>query len=102
MKGKWIYFTVASLMGMLASFINVFICMTLLFLLIFLYKKKNFSKRQLLAVSVFFTIFFLRSEMIERENFSRLVQGETNFIVYLQENLKVDGDTFTGTAKELK
>lgn len=102
MKGKWIYFTVASLMGILASFFNVYFCMTLLFLLIFLYKKKNFSKRQLLAVSIFFLIFFVRSEMTERANFSRIVQDETNFLVYLQENLKVDGDSFSGTAIEMK
>ncbi|WNS74364.1 DNA internalization-related competence protein ComEC/Rec2 [Bacillus sp. DTU_2020_1000418_1_SI_GHA_SEK_038] len=103
MKGKWIYFTVASLLGILTSFINGSIFITLFFLLIFLYKIKKFSKRQLAAIGFIFIIFFVRSENLERRtNFSRLSLDETNFVVYLQENLKVDGDSFTAAAKELR
>ncbi|KAB2338620.1 DNA internalization-related competence protein ComEC/Rec2 [Cytobacillus depressus] len=101
MKGKWIYFTVASLMGILTSLLNGMIFLALIFLILFLYKKKNFTKRQLVTISMIFIVFFIRTELKEKSNHSDIPYNKTNFFISLQENIKVDGDKFTATAKEI-
>ncbi|QED48704.1 DNA internalization-related competence protein ComEC/Rec2 [Cytobacillus dafuensis] len=102
MKGRWIYFTFVSLIGILAAFVNVLIFVIFFILIIlFLYKKKGFSQRMLILISFIFFVFFIRSEMVEKGNKTRLPPQETNFIVRFEENLKVDGDRFSATVKEL-
>ncbi|MBS4191366.1 DNA internalization-related competence protein ComEC/Rec2 [Bacillus sp. FJAT-49705] len=102
MKGRWIYFTFISLIGILAAFVNVLIFVIVFILIIlFLYKKKGFSQRMIILISFIFFVFFIRSEMVEKGNKTRLPPQETNFIVRFEENLKVDGDRFSATVKEL-
>ncbi|MBY0123857.1 DNA internalization-related competence protein ComEC/Rec2 [Bacillus sp. S/N-304-OC-R1] len=102
MKGKWIYFAVASLLGILTSFVHFTFLLGQMLLTYFLAARKGYSLRQLAAISLIFIMFFVRSEFAERANYSRIQENETNFSVYLQENLKVDGDTFSARAKEIK
>lgn len=102
MKGKWIYFSFAALLGMLAAFSKQYVYFSVfIFGFIFLYYKKGFSKKQLLFICCMYTIFFVRSEMVERTNVTKLSGNEKNFYLLLQDDLKVDGNMFSAIGQEM-
>lgn len=102
MKGRWIYFTFAALIGILAAFINIFIFTAVFILLsIFLSKWKSFSPKQLLFIGLVFFVFLARSEAVEKANKTHIQANESNFYILFQEDIKIDGDLFTAIGKEL-
>ena len=102
MKGKWVYFTMATLLGIITSFVSGLFLLAQILLMIGIYRQKKLSRKHLLAAGIMFIIFFLRSELAESMNNTSLSENETAFLVTLEGNLKVDGDKFSAEGKELK
>lgn len=102
MKGKWIYVSFAALTGMLAAF-NYFVVFIIVFvtIILFLYKRKGFSNKELFIIGAIFIIFFTRSEWAEKTNNTKLTGDEKNFIINVQDDLKIDGDRFSAIGKDI-
>ncbi|MFE8696755.1 DNA internalization-related competence protein ComEC/Rec2 [Cytobacillus sp. FJAT-53684] len=102
MQGRWIYFTVAALLGILAIFVHLFFFSALFILLFtFLYKMKAFPSKQLFILCLIFILFLARSEIAEKANKTKFLAEETNFYVQIQEDVKIDGELFSAKGKEL-
>lgn len=103
MNGKYFYFAIASLLGVLAALFSQlpFLLLTIIFLYI-LYKYKKYSKLHLAIVFLLFITFFLTSQHAVTNNKTSLSDSTTNFTVEFTENPKVDGDLLQVTARDLK
>ncbi|MDR7078021.1 competence protein ComEC [Neobacillus niacini] len=103
MNGKYFYFAIASLLGVLAALFSQlpFLLLTIIFLYI-LYKYKKYSKLHLAIVFFLFITFFLTSQYAVTNNKTSLSDSATNFTVEFTENPKVDGDLLQVTASDLK
>ncbi|MFJ5758086.1 DNA internalization-related competence protein ComEC/Rec2 [Neobacillus sp. NPDC093182] len=103
MNGKYFYFAIASLLGVLTSLFSflLFLLLTIIYFFL-LYKYKRYSSSQLLFVICLFTIFFLTSEHTEANNKSKLSDSLTAFHLQYTENTKVDGDLLQVTALDTK
>lgn len=101
-KGSWIYFTITALAGILAAFVHfVVFIIVFFFLLLFLYKIKGFSIKNLFISSLIFFLFLLRSELVEKANRTNFAADETNFYILFQKDLKVDGDRMSAVGKDI-
>jgi competence protein ComEC len=101
-KGKWIYYTAAALVGILAAFVHLVIFIALFFyLLLFLNKLKAFSKKHLFIVCSIFLLFLVRGELVEKANRTKFAAEEAKFHLLFQEDIKIDGDRFSAAGKEL-
>lgn len=103
MNGKYFYFAIASLLGVLTSLFSflLFLLLTIIYFFL-LYKYKRYSSSQLLFVTCLFTIFFLTSEYTEANNKSKLSDSQSAFHLQYTENTKVDGDLLQVTALDTK
>lgn len=99
MNGKYFYFAIASLLGVLSSLFSflLFLLLTIIYFFL-LYTYKRYSGSQLLFVICLFTIFFLTSEHTKANNKSKLSDSLTSFDLQYTENTKVDGDLLQVTA----
>lgn len=103
MNGKYFYFAIASLLGVLTSLFSflLFLLLTIIYLFL-LYKYKRYSNYQLLFVICLFTMFFLTSEHTAANNKSKLSDSLSTFHLQYTENTKVDGDLLQVTALDSK
>ncbi|MBP2241694.1 competence protein ComEC [Cytobacillus eiseniae] len=102
MKGKWIYFTFAGLIGILAAFNFLLVFLFFFgFYLLFLAKGKGFSKKFLTISSCVFLLFFLRTELLEKGNQTKLSEQDTQFYIEISDEIKVDGNRFSAMGREL-
>lgn len=103
MKGKWFYFALAGLLGIISALENfplyffVFSCCLLWMLLL-----KKWPSKHLAAVAIIFVLFFLRGEIAGKFNRSEYSGKETVFTVELKEQIKTDGNSFSAFVKDLK
>ncbi|WHX99381.1 DNA internalization-related competence protein ComEC/Rec2 [Neobacillus sp. DY30] len=103
MNGKYFYFAIAALLGVLTALISFlpFLLITITYLIL-LYKKKRYSTRQLIFVICLIIIFFVTSEHTESNNTSKLADSLSTFQLQYTENTKVYGDVLQVTATEQK
>src|SRR4051812_29198103 len=103
MNGKYFYFAIAALLGVLTSlyFFLPFLILTVIYLYL-LSKYKKYSKLQLTIVICLFITFFLTSQHAVTNNKTSLSDSLTTFYVEYTENTKVDGDLLQVTARDLK
>lgn len=102
MRGKWIYVAFIALTGMLAAF-NHIVVFLLLFAttLVFFYKRKKFSSKELYFIGFIFLVFYMRSEWVEQTTKTKLLGDEKSFYMYVQDDLKIDGDMLSASGKDL-
>ncbi|MFB3165864.1 DNA internalization-related competence protein ComEC/Rec2 [Neobacillus sp. 179-C4.2 HS] len=103
MNGKYFYFAIAALFGVLTSLFSFLPFLLLTFIYLFLlYRFKRYNRYQLLLVGCLFIIFFLNSEHSSAENNSKLSDSTSTFYLQYIENTKVDGDLLQVTALDRK
>ncbi len=102
MNGKYFYFAIAALLGVLTSiyFFVPFFLLTIIYLSL-LYKYKKYTKLQLVIVFCLFIIFFFTSQHAVINNKTILSDSDKNFYVEFTENTKVDGDLLQVTGLEI-
>ncbi|MDE3839679.1 DNA internalization-related competence protein ComEC/Rec2 [Bacillus methanolicus] len=103
MNGKVIYFVIASMLGVLCALENksLFILLFAVYVL-FLIKGKSYSKSKISLIFAVFFMFFLSakgSSMYMKTTFSG---DETNFQLYFNNELNVDGDLMKTYAADQK
>ncbi|MEC1522905.1 DNA internalization-related competence protein ComEC/Rec2 [Neobacillus niacini] len=103
MNGKYFYFAIAALLGVLTSLFSMllFLLLTLIYLIL-LNKYKRYTTPQLTFVLCLFFIFYLTGEHTAANNNSKLSDSLSIFHVQYAENTKVDGDMLQVTALEKK
>lgn len=103
MNGKYFYFAIAALLGVITSQFSFlpFFLLTCIYLYL-LYRFKKYNRSQLLFVICLFIIFFLTSEHSSAKNKSKLTDSLSTFYLQFTENTKVDGDLFQVTAIDRK
>jgi competence protein ComEC len=103
MNGKYFYFAVAAVFGVLTS---MFYCIPFLLLTIIylglLYKYKKFTKPQIIIVITIFSAFFLSGFYAVTHNKSILPESMTTFYLEYTENAKINGDLLQVTARDVK
>ncbi|MDQ1001440.1 competence protein ComEC [Neobacillus niacini] len=101
MNGKYFYFAIVALLGVLTSLFSFlpFLLLTVIYLFL-LHRFKMYNSYQLLFVICLFIIFFLTSEHSSADNKSKLSDSLSTFYLQYTENTKVDGDLFQVTALE--
>ncbi|AIE60810.1 DNA internalization-related competence protein ComEC/Rec2 [Bacillus methanolicus] len=102
MNGKVIYFAIASTIGVLSALDNkLFFSMFAVYVL-FLLIRKSFSKYKMTAIFAVFFIFFLSAKgsfLYKKTDFSG---DETNFLIYFNKELHVDGELMKTYAADQK
>ncbi|WP_040207915.1 DNA internalization-related competence protein ComEC/Rec2 [Neobacillus jeddahensis] len=95
MNGKYVYFAVASLLGVLTALVS-FLPFFLLSLgyLFCLAKYKRFGRLQLFTVVVTIIAYFLIGEWVEINNKTVIPASTTTFMVRYIQDPKIDGDLF--------
>ncbi|EIJ78945.1 DNA internalization-related competence protein ComEC/Rec2 [Bacillus methanolicus PB1] len=93
MNGEVIYFAIASILGVLCGLENksLFISMFAVYVL-FLFIGKSFSKSRISAIFAVFFIFFLSAKGTSMYMKTAFSGDETNFRIYFNKELNVDGD----------
>ncbi|EKN64382.1 ComE operon protein [Neobacillus bataviensis LMG 21833] len=101
MNGKYVYFALAALLGVLTAF-YLFLPFFLLTVIYFyvLSKYKRFRGGQLFSVCLIFTALFLACEWSEINNKSVIPESNTNFIIEYTQDPKIDGDLLQVQAVE--
>lgn len=103
MNGKYFYFAIAALLGVLTSLFPFLLVLFLTIIYLFLlYKYKRYSSCQLIFVIGIFILFFLTSEHTLANNKSKLSDSASTFYLQYTENTKVDGDLLQVTALDRK
>jgi competence protein ComEC len=99
MNGKYFYFAIAALLGVLTSLFPFlpFLLLTVVYLIL-LYNYKRYRSHQLLFVIGMFILFFLTCEHTLANNKSKLSDSTSTFHLRFTENTKVDGDLLQVTA----
>ncbi len=103
MSGKYLYFSIAGLLGVLQSFLPLlpFLLLTVFyFVAIFLLKK--FSKKQLIAIVIVFFLFMTAAKIQETENQTKFDSSTTVFYLQFADNPVIDGDKLQIRAKEIR
>lgn len=103
MYGKWIYFAGAALLSVLTAFFNSPIIIVVLILyIIFLYRLKHFSHKQLATTFLIILIYYTHSDVVKNNRESQLSEKQTDFVVSFIDGIKYDGDVLQATAKEIR
>lgn len=63
---------------------------------------RKLSKEQLIISGFVFLLFFIRGDLVEKNNITVLSGNETTFTVMLQQPIKIDGNLFSAYAKDKK
>lgn len=63
---------------------------------------RKLSKEQIIISGFVFLLFFIRGDLVEKNNITVLSGNETNFTVMLQQPIKIDGNLFSAYAKDKK
>lgn len=93
MNGKYIFFALAALLGILCALVKFLPYFLLSFLYFFvLTKYKKFTNTHLLVVMVIVAVFFLVGESAELKNKTVIPEKNTNFIIEYIQDPKIDGD----------
>ncbi|PLR78093.1 DNA internalization-related competence protein ComEC/Rec2 [Bacillus sp. V3-13] len=100
MKGKLIYLSPASLLGLLAAFENLFLFTSLMAAFsLFLVKRKNFRPPQISAACLLFVIFIAAGKMAVLQTETSINGHEKRFQFIFNQETKVDGDLFQANAE---
>ncbi|MEK4147252.1 DNA internalization-related competence protein ComEC/Rec2 [Robertmurraya sp. FSL W8-0741] len=102
MKGKFIFVGLGALFGVLTAleslvFSGVFLLVCFSFFIL-----KRYSFPQLLLIFSVFLLFFLQAKIYDSKNQTRMSGDEQEFIIALQNPMKIDGDFFSAYGKESK
>jgi competence protein ComEC len=93
MKGKVIYFAVASTFGVLCALEHKSILIGLFAVyVLYLFKRKSFSKSKIFAILIIFLMFFLSAKGSSINMKTAFSGNETNFFIYFNKEFNVDGD----------
>lgn len=92
MNGKYFYFAITAILGVLTSLflLPFLLCPFIYFYLLYRYKK--YTKLQLVIVTCLYLTFFLTGQYTITNNKTNLSDSLTSFYVKYTENTKVDGD----------
>lgn len=102
MKGKFIFFCISALLGIISATEGIrVICLFLLYLCILGYLKGTPNK-WLLINSLFYLIFFLIGDFTVINNKTKLAPETTSFHIELTDEVKINGDRFRAVVKENK
>ncbi|MEH7272537.1 ComEC/Rec2 family competence protein, partial [Neobacillus vireti] len=103
MNGKYFYYAIAALLGVLTSIFNflLFLFISIVYLCL-LFRYKKYSKLQLIIVICLFITFLFTSHAVVTNNKTTLSDSTTTFYVEYMENTKVDGDLLQVTAFDIK
>lgn len=102
MRGKWIYFAIASVSGLLSSlFSSVFIFLHIIFLL-FIIRIQRLSYKQFFFLCLCFLAFFIRGELAERFNISKIASETNQFHILFLRDWDINGDLLTAEVKEVR
>jgi competence protein ComEC len=95
MNGKFIYFALAALLGVISS---VYLFLPFLLLtIIYLYclsKFKRYSSHQIVFVLGIYAVFFISGHYAEMNQKTSIPDSTTSFVLTYNENPKIDGDMF--------
>ncbi|MGG5254986.1 DNA internalization-related competence protein ComEC/Rec2 [Neobacillus sp. SM06] len=103
MSGKYLYFALAALVGVLYSFLPIlpFLLLTVLYFAgIFWFKK--FSKKQSIAIVIVFVLFLSAAKIQLIKNQTKIDPSATDFYLQFTDNPVIDGDKFQIRAKEIR
>ncbi|WHY84784.1 DNA internalization-related competence protein ComEC/Rec2 [Neobacillus novalis] len=101
MNGKFFYFALTALLGVLCSLVTFlpFFLLTILYLYL-LNKYKRFENKQLFVAMIIFVTFLLLAGQTELDNKSVIPETTTDFYIQFTENPKIDGDLLQIQATE--
>jgi len=93
MNGRYVYFALAALLGVLCAIVAFlpFFLLTFTYLFV-LIKYKRFRNAQLYLVMVLFAVFFLVGVQSETKNKSVIPESTTKFMIEYSQDPKIDGD----------
>ncbi|MEH7437493.1 DNA internalization-related competence protein ComEC/Rec2 [Neobacillus drentensis] len=101
MNGKYMYFALSALLGVLCALVTFYpFFLLMIFYMYLLYQYKRFSKEQIALLVVVFTLSLLIGMREERMNHSLIPESTTAFILESMENPKIDGDLLQVEVKE--
>jgi competence protein ComEC len=103
MNGKYVYFALTSLLGVLCSVqsFRLYIFLTLLYLL-FLLKVKRFSLRQLALLLSIFLLFYISTQIKVTANQTKINENSKEFYFKISGDPKIDGDLFQIMGTEIQ
>jgi competence protein ComEC len=101
MNGKYFYFAITALLGVLSSLVHflLFFLLTALFLFL-LYKYKRYTNRKLLLIIGTFLIFWFLGNHDIFKNKTAITETTNSFFLEFNENTKIDGDLLQVLATE--
>jgi len=93
MNGKYVYFALAALLGVLCAIVTFlpFFLLTIIYLYV-LSKYKRFRNAQIYLVIIIFATFFLVGGLSETKNKSVIPESNTKFMIEYSQDPKIDGD----------
>nr|WP_295969525.1 DNA internalization-related competence protein ComEC/Rec2 [uncultured Bacillus sp.] len=101
MNNQGVFYAFSALLGILAGFQSfIWSIVSFGFLFLFLQKRKKFDSRSLWVIFILFLVFYVRSEIAEFQQHSRLTGNEENFLLFFHEAGTIDGDKLTLKAKD--
>ncbi|MDQ0197229.1 DNA internalization-related competence protein ComEC/Rec2 [Neobacillus ginsengisoli] len=102
MNGRYFYFALTALLGVLCSLINFvpFFLLTLIYSYL-LYRYKSYTKSQLVLISCLFFVFLAVSHHTAAKNKTIIPESTATFILEYNQDTKIDGDLFQVTATEI-
>ncbi|ETI67157.1 DNA internalization-related competence protein ComEC/Rec2 [Neobacillus vireti] len=101
MNGKYFYFALAALLGVLCSLVTFLPFFLLTFFYLYLLNKyKRFKNKQLFVVMFIFVTFVFLAGRTQLENKSLIPETITDFYIEYNQNPKIDGDLLQIQATE--
>jgi competence protein ComEC len=102
MKGKFIFFCISALFGIISATEGIWvICLFLLYLFILGFLKRV-PKKWLLLNSFFYLIYFLIGDVTVINNKTKISPKTTGFQIQFTDEVKINGDRFRAVVKENK
>ncbi|OLS41624.1 DNA internalization-related competence protein ComEC/Rec2 [Bacillus sp. MRMR6] len=103
MNGKFIYFALAALLGVISS-LSLFFPFLLLTIIYFylLSQFKKYSSAQIVFVLGIYVVFFISGQFAELNQKTLIPDSATTFVLTYNENPKIDGDMFQVAAMDAR
>ncbi len=101
MKNKGVFYAFSALLAVLAVLQNpLWSVISFILLMVFLQKRKKFTRKDMAVVLIVFLVFFIRSEVEVLQHKSKLSGEEQTFRISIQDISKINGDMLTMHAEE--
>ncbi|WP_066049870.1 DNA internalization-related competence protein ComEC/Rec2 [Robertmurraya korlensis] len=102
MRGRWVYFAMASFLALVIAFqTNIMISVSLFLLLILCLYYKRFTKQEVIFILVIVLIFYTKARIDIIGNHSVIKQNKTRFSVSFQDEVTLNGSLLSGYAKDI-